>query len=137
MNITIKNHKTDKQTHGAIGFDCGRFQSRKSQLMGLHKAKLGNPHPIGWCDQCRTTHSRAECIQACSNDPAWRQSLEAWLIQFMDKHRHRHHVDLWCWCSPEDCHCRLIKERIEEAILTKAQCLRQRRREEHVPEAQN
>lgn len=114
MIVTVKNEKTDHPTEGAIGLSCGRFMSRKLQLMGVHKTPLGNPHPTGWCPKCQKTHDRASCIEACRLDQDFRSALKTFLMTAKPLLRYRQKVDLWCWCAPEPCHCDLIKIEILE-----------------------
>lgn len=64
----------------------------------------GNPHRIGWCAICGTTHTLAECIEefraACESDEA-RQNIRDRLAG----------KNLACWCKPgEPCHADVLLE---------------------------
>lgn len=106
MRIHIKNFRTDKPTHGAIGYNCARTHTRRAQLMGLRFAKLGSQYPL-------ENYARCESIRLCWKDEEWLASLEDFIGREKERMRYRHDIDLWCWCAPLSCHCEMIKNRIE------------------------
>lgn len=67
---------------------------------------LGNPHPIGYCQICSTTHTREECIEKfkedfykkLDRDPEFRKAV----LALKGKR-------LGCYCKPKPCHGDVIK----------------------------
>lgn len=119
MNIHIKNIRTDKPTQGAVGYNCSRYRVKRLQLLGVCDAKLGNPHPVGWCSQCGEVHERGEAIMACALDKEWLKALDKKSKDIADKHWCRKDLDLWCWCAPDPCHCSLIAIAIQHEVEAK------------------
>lgn len=64
--------------------------------------RYGNRHVIGWCEDCRIRHSRADAIAAhrvetetlYASDAAFRAEIDAMRGHF-----------LVCFCAPQACHC--------------------------------
>src|SRR5687768_17066443 len=71
---------------------------------------FGNPHPIGYCEQCKTTHNREQCIEAykqdfllrMKNDPEFKQRILAL----------KGHI-LLCFCAPLPCHGDVIAQYLD------------------------
>lgn len=71
---------------------------------------LGNPHPIGWCDICRESHTRAECIEKFKQDFYNKLNSDLELRKAVLALKGKR---LGCYCKPKACHGDVIKEWIE------------------------
>lgn len=59
----------------------------------------GNPHIVGWCGVCRTTHQRGEALALFKQDLKQLdpERLAELVRPLIGKH-------LVCWCAPNACH---------------------------------
>jgi hypothetical protein len=62
---------------------------------------FGNPHRIGYCEICDTTHNRKEAIAAFRKDFVWAISNDA---LYKSKVQALRGKVLGCFCKPEACH---------------------------------
>ncbi len=76
-----------------------------------HDGYFGNPHPVGWCALCKTTHARGEAIKAFKADFDKRVGEDPVFLRAVwdlaDK-------ILVCFCKPNDCHCDVYVEFCEQ-----------------------
>jgi hypothetical protein len=71
---------------------------------------LGNPHPIGWCDICKTYHTRDECIERFKEDFYKKIKSDSGFIQSVLSLQGQ---KLGCYCKPKNCHGDVIKQWID------------------------
>ena len=71
---------------------------------------LGNPHPIGYCQICSTTHTREECIEKFKED--FYKKLEE-DSEFRKAVLALKGKRLGCYCKPKACHGDVIKAWID------------------------
>lgn len=69
------------------------------------RSRFGNPHRVGACSVCRTSHTAAEAVALFAAD------LHAGRLRFTveDVRTHLAGRDLACWCKPTDpCHADVL-----------------------------
>lgn len=81
----------------------GSVQPPADAVLVDRTTKFGNPHPIGYCKRCKTTHDRAEAIAAFACDVA--DGTIMLTDSDLEELRGR---DLVCWCAPLACHADVL-----------------------------
>ena len=117
--ITVSNVLRDSR-HADHLIYCGRQSSWKPEWarQSIQNASMGNPHPGDGttCKLCRVKHNRDECIIAFETDlertapeHKWKLEIKRLAILAMEGHT----IQLFCFCSPQKCHCDVIKRHIK------------------------
>jgi hypothetical protein len=104
--ITTHHIKEFPVTGADIHLYCGRETSYKART-GLVNAKLGNPHPVGWCRVCGVSHTRDEAVMAYRAGVS--DSHKAIIDRIRLRNEEGKDLALYCFCKPQSCHCDAIK----------------------------
>lgn len=115
-SITVGNSYTSRRD-ADINLYCGRQSSFKGKAAaGLTNAKLGNQHTVGTiCPVCNVVHPRGEAIRAYAADLA-KADPAGYLCRSLRRMAERLNegksIKLFCFCSPEACHCDVIAREV-------------------------
>ena len=74
--------------------------------------EYGNPHKIGWCQQCGLLHDREDAIAAFRKEARLRYATIPGYRAKIERLRGRYLV---CFCKPEACHADVYVELLEGA----------------------
>lgn len=85
---------------------CGRNAYKYPDLTD---ARLGNMHPVGYCNICGITHARGEAIPAFEKSIEHDESYIARIAQIRSYVAAGASVALFCHCAPQACHCDVIR----------------------------
>lgn len=75
---------------------------------------FGNPHPIGYCYQCKRNHTRDECIAAYKKDFLQRIQNDT---EFRKRILELKGKTLICFCFPLACHGNVIAEYLDKEVM--------------------
>jgi hypothetical protein len=116
MSITVHNCKTSRPVRtNPNHIYCGR------PVAGLAGSPLGNPFTLpndGDRDQV-VQMFRADLWAALTNRPTLRLNPKpavAELYRIAKLAKEGHSLSLFCWCTPQSCHCDIIKSSVEWLI---------------------
>lgn len=71
----------------------------------------GNPHPIGYCEKCSTTHDRDQCVAAFKADFLQRMINDSEYSRRIFALKNK---VLMCFCFPLSCHGQVIADFIDK-----------------------
>lgn len=71
---------------------------------------FGNPHPVGFCKICNTTHKRGEAVTAFEADFYERTRTDS---EYQERVRALKGKTLGCFCKPKSCHGDVIAEYLD------------------------